>query len=532
MSTLRQSPHSGQGEREQTLIGFIIDEFGGIMFLIESLERILKYVARFSKNRKWYKFMNLFKMLVPSILIGHRVHHAYKKYRLTKTQKYASDRKIISIGRLMGYSEKEVYKKIDYMDYAHFQLGKEVFNWLLTRPTTTDVKIVGIFNTELEEIKSIGSDKADIYVCLERVKDKKRFIIELEVFVYNSSPIVGSAYLHYDCSWEETTELKNTLFGEFINHFDTRKNVIIYTDMGLKVRPRITPKYSVHQFDVQKFIKEIRSVFAKKKKRGYAWIGPPGTGKSSILIEIEDEVRDFPVVYISTNAMRYKSDVKGMFSFARSIAPCMCNFEDLDSYGLHSKNEALGEFLEQIDSTKGVSNIIFNATLNDTSGVHYSLINRPGRFDEVFLIDVPDDIGLARQTIDNKMKQEGKEVEGKIADKTLQRMIDNKFSYADICEVIEKLIINDDVLTNQSIDQSVTHVLNTKRSIQKCNFHNQDPNEMPDDDDECYEIAEENEGSLGRGGLRRSNTVIPPRGPVARPGRVTGAYARPRPKKI
>ena len=158
--------------------------------------------------------------------------------------------------------------------------------------------------------------------------------------------------------------------------------------------------------------------------------------------------------------------------------------EDMDSYDFKDKKKDLGVFLDEMDDVNGKLKAFFIATINDTSLVHYSLINRPGRFDQVYLLDVPkhqEEVYTVMKTRYDKNKDKDPAIkteffEFKEMDKQLlQEIIQNKFTQADICEIIEKALLLSSEITIEDIWQGLKDLESSKQAIASCNFSGKDP---------------------------------------------------------
>jgi len=160
-----------------------------------------------------------------------------------------------------------------------------------------------------------------------------------------------------------------------------------------------------------------------------------------------------------------------VFTFLRSISPCIAIFEDLDSYELQRKQDRIfGEFIEQMDSLKHTECVIVIATLNEPENVHPSLINRRGRFDKVYFVDFPKTEEEIINVMQNKYKKEfGTELPFRNLDKNIiDKIVKYKFSHADICEIIESMFINDIKIEKETLEESIDTIIQTMEAVSKC----------------------------------------------------------------
>jgi len=296
--------------------------------------------------------------------------------------------------------------------------------------------------------------------------------------------------------------LKNVIFKEFINSFDTKNNVLYFSYTGLYARERQKVTCKINQFNVSELSAEIKKVIVRKKKRGYAFVGVPGTGKSTIIRKLEGVLRDYPIVYISPSNFGSQTDINRTFTTITYIQPCIVILEDLDSFDFKKKSSRLGTFLDKIDDVNKRLNAVFIATINDTDLVHYTLINRPGRFDQVMMVRPPSDPVEVYDVMAERYRR-NKETEeyikgnflkwDQVSSEIFKSIIDQKFTQADICEVVEKALLINPKIDNDTLGMSVRSLIASKKAIKECNFHDTDPFEVEDSEDACCEEVPANE---------------------------------------
>lgn len=459
-------------KESKSLIENVINDLGGVVFTVEAIDKTLEFAGIFFKKNKKYQFcINSLRRINPVIITGHKIFTSVKSYKDQQKHKYARQKKVQKILNIIGFGHLEEFELNTY----NFDLGKEIFNWFASKPMTDNFKIVDFYNSEFDIVSSKCFDRGEYYILVEYKGEKS--MIESEISIYNNQITVIESMIHTTSGRDKVQKIKSAIFSEFVNYFDTKNNVMEMNIKGLSTRPKIGFDYSINQFDVDGFKSEIIKTFEKGKKRGYILVGPPGVGKSTIIVKLENELPNIPIIYISSSSSSFKEDVINIFNFIRSISPCIVIFEDLDSYELSNKNDRLfGEFIEQMDSLKHNESVIIIATLNEPENIHTSLINRRGRFDKVFYIDYPKKDNEIINVMKNKYNKEtGKDFPfDHIHSSTIKKIISNRFTHADICEVINSIIINDINLTQESIDGAVDGVIQTMRAISICEEKNEE----------------------------------------------------------
>lgn len=139
--------------------------------------------------------------------------------------------------------------------------------------------------------------------------------------------------------------------------------------------------------------------------KGVLLHGPPGTGKTLLgkAVAKESEANFIHVKGPSLLSMWVGESEKGVrkvFERARQVAPCVIFFDEIDSMagrrGVELGNKVtervLNQLLAEIDGLEGLKDVTIIGATNRPDMLDPALL-RPGRFDRVILVDVPDTIG-------------------------------------------------------------------------------------------------------------------------------------------
>ncbi|KAG0669130.1 i-AAA protease yme1 [Maudiozyma exigua] len=143
-----------------------------------------------------------------------------------------------------------------------------------------------------------------------------------------------------------------------------------------------------------------------KLPKGVLLTGPPGTGKTLLARATAGEAgvdfffmsgSEFDEVYVGVGAKR----IRDLFSQARSRAPAIVFIDELDAIGgkRNPKDQAyakqtLNQLLVELDGFSQTSGIIIIGATNFPESLDKAL-TRPGRFDKIVNVDLPDVRGRA-----------------------------------------------------------------------------------------------------------------------------------------
>ena len=124
-------------------------------------------------------------------------------------------------------------------------------------------------------------------------------------------------------------------------------------------------------------------------KRGALLIGPPGNGKTQTIKGLINALK-VPCLYVkSVSGDRAEGhvNVRYVFDYARSIAPCILVLEDLDSM-VNANNRSF--FLNEMDGLAANTGIVVLATTNHPEDLDPAILDRPSRFDRKYHFNLPE----------------------------------------------------------------------------------------------------------------------------------------------
>lgn len=262
-------------------------------------------------------------------------------------------------------------------------------------------------------------------------------------------------------------DLLDNLFSPFIE-----KPSVNFEDVGgmEKVKKEIEMKI-IHPLNHQ----ELYKAYGKKTGGGILLYGPPGCGKTFVAKATAGQV-NARFISIGLNDIldmwigNSEKNLHGIFEVARSHAPCVLFFDEIDALGASRSDmrqsagrHLINQFLQELDgldnSNEGV--LILGAT--NTPWHLDAAFRRPGRFDRIIFVPPPDT--EARAAI-LKLKLQGKPL-GSIDYQDLAKKTES-FSGADLEAVIDIAI--EDKLASSMAD-GIPRPIETKDLLKAAKIH-------------------------------------------------------------
>jgi transitional endoplasmic reticulum ATPase len=200
--------------------------------------------------------------------------------------------------------------------------------------------------------------------------------------------------------------------------------------------------------------------------RGILLYGPPGTGKTLLAKAVANESEaNFILVkgpeLLSMWVGKSEEGVRKIFERARQVSPCIIFFDEVDSLagkrgqgfggGAKVTENVLNQLLSEMDGIEDLSNVIVIGATNRPDMLDSALM-RPGRFDRIVYVGVPD--------------KEGREMILKIHTKNMP--IDKSVNLKNLAEETEGYTGADlESLTREAAMLALREDLNTKKVTKK-----------------------------------------------------------------
>lgn len=190
--------------------------------------------------------------------------------------------------------------------------------------------------------------------------------------------------------------------------------------------------------DVQGFFdnQSLYKKFSVPWKRGVILHGVPGNGKTvsikalmNALAERADEIPSLYVKSFETNCNTEQYSIRSIFTMARSMAPCLLIFEDLDSL---VNDDIRSYFLNEVDGLESNDGILMIGSTNHLDKLDPAISKRPSRFDRKYHFKLPSEQerrGYAMYWRNKLLKNETVEFPEDVADVIAQFTEGFSFAY-------------------------------------------------------------------------------------------------------
>ncbi|KAH6518379.1 hypothetical protein HBI81_174530 [Parastagonospora nodorum] len=194
-----------------------------------------------------------------------------------------------------------------------------------------------------------------------------------------TSQLHEEIFVFDDGRWEKSRELFRSVDGS------SWTDVILDPDMKKGLIEDVQGF-----FDTQAVYKE----FAVPWKRGVILHGVPGNGKTvsikALMHALNQRPEPISSLYVKsfqTNCGTEQESIKDIFIMARSMAPCLLVFEDLDSL-VHDKVRSY--FLNEVDGLESNDGILMIGSTNHLDKLDPAISKRPSRFDRKYHFKLPE----------------------------------------------------------------------------------------------------------------------------------------------
>lgn len=502
---------------------FLANEYNNdLELLLKRLTIILGLglFADFTKNKKIGKVIKVIQRLITVVVVTAEFVAHIKNYvkntKENKTNPY--QKRMNKICRLLKIKEKDpLYEDVPHLPFIKSQ---DIINWILESPKTLNIRIIKYVDMqtmeELKEFPDLSTSKMlDIAIHFELKGKEYIWDLIFQISILGTISVHNSTILGRDIKPTSDDAIFKAILFDYAQKFDFKSNTVKFKNSEfsstLIASPRRSINIAINQFDTQNLLEEIEWILDNGGRRSYVFVGKQGTGKSSILRHIEQKVTKYPVFHLSPEDFQDASKIKDRFSIVKMFQPALLIVEDLDSCDLKIKNRVVGAYLDCIDDVNKDLRMVILSAVNDTSRVHHTIINRPGRSDRVIEIFPPRNGAEALEVIRSKYTVSKEtycsaikidaDFNNPLLNKIADKCVLEKFTQAEISNVVvEQALIEIGMSKSKTInckefseylDRALSTQLETRKAIKNCNFRDEDPTDFtsPVEDTLCLDKA-------------------------------------------
>jgi hypothetical protein len=234
----------------------------------------------------------------------------------------------------------------------------------------------------------------------------------------------------------------------FIVKVNPERNVIqlsdLYSRNCMVAVPRRVTNKAIYNLNVDDIAVSIGYAIEHKTRHVIALVGDPGLGKTEAVHYLVNQFPKQPALFVTSAALGAEPDaetVQTIFRIAAATRSILI-LEDFDGHNVRKKSPYVVELLRQL-SGEGDFHGVALVTINEPQSVANTLLNRPGRIDEVHVIQYLD-VGQV-QALLNDVYQ----VKLRVTD--VRRMVLLRFSTARIRSAIDRAIVRKYILGNGKV---------------------------------------------------------------------------------
>lgn len=468
------------------IISFIREEYGNdVTRLLSSINGVLSLGNLMTKNPKHKNAIKTAQVGIGAALFGYEIYSKIKNHADKKHEEHLDINQVYSsaISKELVINEDsncwhDIHRNTINMDEI-------TSKWILGIPNSENFKINKICNlvggyrlvtiggsdngpqSTLSELNNIS-----VILFCNLIANNYNFAIRIDYAMFGSTMFIKGVVLMGNEIWDFADEITTAILKDYVKSLDPTHTIIKFDNYNLKPSPRRECPIRVNQFDVEYFVKEMREVLQSGRRRAVVLAGRQGVGKSSIIRYIEANVREHMIFHLNAADFSSPALLKSRFDVMKAYQPVILVIEDIDSCNMERKNEIAGTFLECIDEVNKNLNIFIIVTVNDTSKIHPTIIDRPGRFDRIYEVKSPQSPEEVEEDVMNKINViknnyfadgEFESIQSQMTYEVMQefykKCVDMQFTQAEITEAI----VEQSMIDFKIIDSD--HTINTFKNM-------------------------------------------------------------------
>lgn len=454
-------------DSDNNIIKHMIDSYGGITSIVSMAYQGLDKIPVLKNNKYLAGATKAFS-------IGMVVYDFYNKIKSYYDDKSESvedlrDEYINSILELdeddyvYRYNNREIHMTTEQIQWVLESHGDEL----------DDVVIHGYYNLENgTKIPSIPTGN----FCTLFEYDNFKYLLEFSCS--GQDALIGGPLYSFKRGYVEEeghmNQFIDTLNALYMDSMGFDKNIILYDGYSIMTRPRSELiDFEVNTVDFGKLQKRIVRVLDEGGRRGFLFVGNPGTGKTTILLKLENTLTNYPIMYAKAENLNDERSIDRLSSFIKKMGKCIVFIEDMDALEIDQKTSKIAPLLSLLDNSRTNASVVFISTINDAGLVTESIV-RTGRFDEVIEIHEPTENQQIFDILSTHWHKLHPNAEWGYPTKcediswfTYLRLKRRRFTQSDYRELVQLIHMDDKELNNDTLINAMKTLVKSKKALSK-----------------------------------------------------------------
>jgi len=319
-----------------------------------------------------------------------------------------------------------------------------------------------------EQLNEAPKEEGDY--CI-KIKDVKGYLWEAPIVITFKIEVTPSNF-HlttlnkiYDLYDGDTEGFECFIMSARVEDMDYKNKVIFYDDGEIELRPRRKSGDFIIDSTIQDgLVRDTRKLLERNLRYGTMIVGPNGTGKTTILSAVEEQLTDYPIIEADATNLSKIKNLRKFTNFIRGIGRCVVLIDEFDSIGLTEKDDKFSELLTMLDGTKNRFGVVYIMVVNKIANIEKSVL-RTGRTDRIIeILPSSKRADIDKGLVSSYMKVSGKKDDKfiktfKTTDKTYSVIKNAKLVQSDYCEIINRISLSGESYNNKNIREMVVQIV-------------------------------------------------------------------------